>query len=160
MNAQELDAIQKHMARFHCLDIEDFERRFYNNIMLTLEQATALIYTAQRAFQAAYGLKLPAWENLEDADKKEFILCVQKYQLEAGGCIDETLHNHWLEKKLKKGWTYGEKLVEEKKQHPWLLPYASLSPPAQAHYGLFRYLLIAIREHIQSSAVADTEVIS
>ena len=41
--------------------------------------------------------------------------------------LSKNTHEVWSVGKLEEGWTYGELLDQEKKQHPSLIPYEELS---------------------------------
>ena len=42
-------------------------------------------------------------------------------------------HEVWAQQRIKDGWTYGEERDDEKKLHPCLIPYESLSETEKAY---------------------------
>lgn len=47
--------------------------------------------------------------------------------LDLAEVLSKNTHEVWSVGKLKEGWTYGEVLDQEKKQHPSLIPYEELT---------------------------------
>ena len=42
-------------------------------------------------------------------------------------CLAENAHDHWAQRRLADGWTYGPRRDDDAKTHPGLVPYADLS---------------------------------
>ena len=47
--------------------------------------------------------------------------------------LAESNHDHWSQKRIDEGWTYGPKRNDDKKQHPDLIPYGEL-PESEKEY--------------------------
>jgi hypothetical protein len=49
----------------------------------------------------------------------------------------EEIHNHWVETKIKDGWTYGILKDPELKEHPCIVPYENLPEEQKTKDKLF-----------------------
>ncbi len=47
--------------------------------------------------------------------------------------LAESAHDHWAERRLAEGWTYGPRRDDAAKQHPDLVPYGEL-PESEKEY--------------------------
>ena len=61
----------------------------------------------------------------EPVDTKDIIL--PEDLLELTEKIAENVHDIWAQGRIAEGWTYGEKIDDEKKQTPCLVEYAELT---------------------------------
>jgi hypothetical protein len=86
----------------------------------------------------------PLWDDLDAETKASAISGVQ-------GIIDgnspEQSHENWCEFKLKHGWSLGPVKDEELKQHPLLIPYASLPKSQQLKDHLFSGIVTILVGH-------------
>ena len=81
-----------------------------------------------RHFNAA---SLPAPDLLHLHVTDDFLEHVKKGQLELPviEVIAKAYHEAWRKQKKKDGWKYGPERNDEKKEHPWLLPFDDLKLP-------------------------------
>jgi ryanodine receptor 2 len=55
------------------------------------------------------------------------------YLIELTEKLAENNHDHWAQKRIDEGWTYGPNRDDTKKTHPDLVPYAEL-PESEKDY--------------------------
>lgn len=84
----------------------------------------------------------PAWEKAPGWQRESAVNGVRFHLEHLAG--PEASHEHWLEEKLKAGWTYGPVKDPEKKQHPCCVPFSSLPPEQRAKDHLFRAIVHAL----------------
>jgi hypothetical protein len=116
---------------------------------LTTEQIERIAYICHetnRAYCKSLGdnsqvkwADAPAWQ------KQSAIAGVIKHL--NGHLNAESSHNSWMEQKLRDGWTYGPTKDADKKQHPSLLPYDSLSLEEKLKDHLFGAIVRQFRDY-------------
>jgi hypothetical protein len=88
-------------------------------------EIASVCHAANRAYCHALGddSHLP-WDEAPEDLKTSILNGVLKAQM---GMTPEQLHAEWMKYKIEQGWTYGEVKDVEKKTHPNLVPYETLS---------------------------------
>lgn len=89
-----------------------------------LHAAARAAYEAVRAYrQGKHDLSMAPYDQASDEALRQALLEVRGV---VSGQHGRELHRLWSEKAAKGGWTYGEVLDEEKKEHPDLRPYEAM----------------------------------
>lgn len=59
---------------------------------------------------------------------------------------DSSLHDNWMDEKLREGWAYGDIKNSTLKQHPCLVPFNQLPRDQQIKDKIFRAIVLAFRD--------------
>lgn len=80
-------------------------------------------------------LPQPAWKDAPSWQHEDTIESVRAI---AEGHVErpEHLHINWMERRRKKGWTYGKTKDPGPKKHPCMVPFDELSLPQRLEYVL------------------------
>ncbi|SRR6266849_5162048 len=112
-----------------------------------IELIARVCHEANRAYCTALGDdSQPAWESAPAWQKQSARDGVVANLVPGGLRIrqPEDSHNSWMETKLRTGWRWGPKKDPEKKEHPSLLPYRSLTPEERRKDLLFMAICNAL----------------
>ena len=114
--------------------------------MLSIADIAKICHTANKALCEIDGdTSQKEWENAEEWQKISAIDGVV-YVINNPDISDSTLHDIWMQNKLKDGWVYGKEKDINKKIHNCLVPFEELPPIQQAEDTL----LIAICKALSS----------
>jgi len=87
--------------------------------------------------------EVPSYKDLDPISRESLINSVA-FITDNNITENKPIHDIWLEKMLKMGWTYGKDFDLEKKTHPSLVPFSNLPPEERAVDKLFRSVLKSI----------------
>lgn len=116
-----------------------------------IEACARAAHEVNRAYSRALGDKSHAhWEEAPEW-QKESARIGAKLHLESGGNMSPAdSHGAWLMVKATEGWVYGPVKDPEKKEHPCCLPYDQLPPEQRMKDHLFRAVVHATHEALNS----------
>jgi hypothetical protein len=104
---------------------------------LSKQQTTTVArasYEVLSAYSSALGEPAkPVWEDCSPKKRADMIVTVAAVL--RAQVTPEQLHERWLARKLRDGWTLGPRRDEATKQHPCIRVYARL-PPEQRAKGI------------------------
>ncbi len=113
-----------------------------------IELIARVCHEANRAYCTTLGDdSQPAWESAPAWQKQSARDGVVANLVPSGPRSSrqpEDAHNSWMENKLRAGWRWGPKKDPEKKEHPSLLPYRSLTPEERRKDLLFMAICNAL----------------
>lgn len=109
------------------------------------ETIARVAHEINRAYCASLGdASQPAWEEAPEWQRASALAGVDMH-LANPDATPEQSHESWLAQKVADGWTYGPVKDAEKKQHPFLVPYADLPAEQKAKDYLFRGVVHALK---------------
>lgn len=97
------------------------------------------------AYCKGIGEKKPSWMSL-DTHTRDSIINGVEFALSGNECPEKS-HQNWLNFKEKSGWKYSEKLCENCKTHPNMVPYKQLMRDQQFKDSLFIMTVKALAEN-------------
>lgn len=101
-------------------------------------------HEANRAYCRAIGDdSQPPWDEAPEWQRASAISGVRGA---LAGNTPEQSHASWLEMKLADGWTFGTTKNVERKEHPCMVPYASLPPAQKVKDALYLAVVKAVAE--------------
>lgn len=104
------------------------ERR---DMKLDKKEIAQVMHRINKAYCESIGdYSQPDWESAPAHQKSSCIDAVN-YHMERDATPEES-HINWMNHKLNEGWCYGPIKNEEKKEHPCIVPFSSLSPEQQS----------------------------
>lgn len=83
------------------------------------------------------------WDKAPDWQRQSAIKGVELHMTSDVG--PEASHESWMKEKVDTGWQYGPVKDPDKKEHPCIVPFASLPREQQAKDYLFRAIVHALR---------------
>ena len=105
----------------------------YNKI----EQIAKTCHEVNKVFCESIGdFSQSNWEDAPEWQKESAINGV-RFHLANPNSKPEDSHINWMKQKLNDGWRYGEVKSADKKEHPCLMPYESLSEDQKTKDKLF-----------------------
>lgn len=106
--------------------------------ILSAQDISIIAYDAMRSYAAlARNEEKPDWDNVS-AEKQEVLeICAKRILEHPSSYSPERAHEDWMTQMLVRGWSWGERANEEKKQHPAMLPFRELKPVEQIHGHIF-----------------------
>jgi len=118
--------------------------------MTLIERRARFVYEAARlAADAANAPIVPvAWEQREEAFRKQFLDVIDRQCGPQRSTSPEELHGSWMQAYYAMGWVYGEKYDRDLKIHPDLVPYAQLGQIERDKDAVFVALCIIARQWI------------
>lgn len=108
----------------------------------TDEQIAAVCYNANAMLQDALGDSHvpPPWHVMTPAQRAPYIKAVRL----TGIVTPREQHQCWHDDKARAGWTYGEHVDEERKTHPYMLPWELLTDRQRAKDEVFQAIVRAM----------------
>ncbi len=93
---------------------------------MKVETIAQILHEANRAYCQEIGddSQLP-WEQAFEWQRNSAINGVH-FRLKNPNATPASMHQNWLDEKLKEGWRYGKVKDVEKKEHPCMLAYGDL----------------------------------
>ena len=100
-----------------------------------------LCHEANRAYCQGIGddSQLP-WDDAPQWQKDSAVAGVRFHKLNPNAG-DSASHDSWMAHKIADGWVYGPVKDPEKKEHPCMVPFASLPVEQQKKDALFRAIV-------------------
>lgn len=116
-----------------------------------VERRARFIYESARlAAEAAHAdIVPPKWEDREQEFREQFLGVVAKQCGPDRMTSPEELHQSWMKSYLDMGWTWGATYDRDKKKHPDLVPYQSLSVVERDKDAVFIALCDIARQWIR-----------
>lgn len=115
----------------------------YHDKIVACAQAA---HDSHRAYCAALGEKVPAWEYADDWMRTSTVEGV--HGVIAGDTPEES-HERWMARKLAEGWKYGPVKDAANHLHPCIVPYESLTPEQRAKDDIFIAVVTAVARALQ-----------
>lgn len=101
-------------------------------------------HEVNRAYCQALGdQSQPVWEEAPEWQKQSARAGVMLHL--GGDHGPEASHESWMKQKLADGWVYGPVKDPTKKQHPCMMPFASLPPEQRAKDYIFRAVVHSLK---------------
>lgn len=114
---------------------------------VTLRQIARMAHELDRIHGQHMGLiPVDSWEDLTSAFQDKRVELVQLIWKDRAGSKELTpadLHTSWMADGLANGWRHGATYDPQAKTHPFLVPFAELSPHEQLRLHLFVHLVTA-----------------
>lgn len=85
-----------------------------------------------------------SWEEASEVEKQSCLNGVVN-ALDNDVTFEEN-HKYWMDLMLNNGWVYHPVRDDEKKQHPWLVPYKSLPKEQKFKIDIFVHAVDCFRE--------------
>lgn len=118
---------------------------------MTVQNVARICHETNRAYCVAQGdNSQPQWETAPDWQKQSAINGVI-FHRNNPDATPAASHDSWLEEKLRAGWVYGAEKNPERKEHPCCVRFDRLPPEQQAKDRLFKGIIDALRDLIESS---------
>lgn len=100
------------------------------------ETTHRLVFEADAFCLRAHGVPCTSWENAPSFARRVSAEVVWLCTTATGGEDLFQAHERWLDTLREDGWTYGERLDERAKEHPFLRTFPELPPREQARLRL------------------------
>jgi hypothetical protein len=107
-----------------------------------------ICHEANRAYCESEGdYSQPSWKDAPEWQKKSALdgVIFHTKNPDAG---DDASHQNWMKDKIADGWVYGPVKDAEKKTHPCLVPFDSLSNYQQKKNTLFRTIVHVFKQYV------------
>jgi len=103
------------------------------------ERMAILVYEITRleSLLAARSIVPEPWYARDDAFRKQFIECVEKYMNMKQLPTPEEAHDNWVQAYKDMGWKYGPIRDSEEKTHPDMVPFEKLPKDEQDKDAIF-----------------------
>lgn len=112
---------------------------------IEIRQIAKICHDANKAYcEVILDHSQVCWENAPDWQRESAIKGVQ-FNLESDRTTEQT-HNSWLKEKQDNGWTFGPVKDPDKKEHPYMVPYAELPSDQKRKDILFRAIVSAFKD--------------
>jgi hypothetical protein len=108
-----------------------------------LDDLARIAHEAIRSLSLAFGEYYPSWADLGGETRVAFTLQVKR-------CFDhpeetvETIHQTWVEQRVRDGWKLAARFSQDRLTDPLLLPWRRLSERVQARYRLLQATVAAL----------------
>lgn len=111
-----------------------------------LNKVAEVCHEALRAYNKGFDPNLPVgahWEELSQ-DARDSSMKGVAYRLDNPDASAEDQHNRWLQDMAASGWKYGLTKDDEKKEHPYMVPFSELSPDVRKKDLIFAAVVMAV----------------
>lgn len=103
-----------------------------------------IVHEANRAYCIAIGdNSQPRWEDAPDWQKESAIKGIE-FRAKNPAATAASMHQSWLDEKMRIGWRFGKVKNPELKEHPCMVPYGDLPDEQKTKDHLFSAVLDAV----------------
>ena len=114
---------------------------------MKLEQIAQICHETNRVYCIGIGdLSQPHWEDAPEWQRKSAVAGVE-FRAKNPSATAASMHQSWLDEKLRDGWRYGPVKDPVKKEHPCMLPYADLPEEQKTKDHLFSAVFDALTSY-------------
>ena len=111
---------------------------------MEIENRAMICHETNRAYCISIGdTSQPRWEDAPQWQKDSAISGV-KFRAEHPDATGASMHQNWVNDKVKAGWRLGPVKDAEKKEHPCMVPYSELPHEQKVKDHLFQAVLDAV----------------
>jgi len=115
--------------------------------MNNIERIAEILYEATRreAEWSQRSIVPEAWNDRDDAFRKQFVQVIQNYLTMDKLPTPEEAHDSWVKAYTDMGWVYGPERDPVKKTHPDMVPFDQLPKDERDKDAIFLALIYAVR---------------
>lgn len=111
---------------------------------MEIQKLAMIVHEANRAYCIAIGdNSQPRWEDAPEWQKESAVKGIE-FRRKNPEASAASMHQSWLDEKMRTGWKYGKVKNPETKEHPCFVPYVDLPDEQKTKDHLFSAVLDAV----------------